>query len=126
MSRLQFDREMILLIAFSWGAATSLGLVEQTIIPWIDAGETIVQLGNANITLGRLVSIATIAAVLVNRDATLQETHGVDAWIVYATIGLTVAPPLFPALQSTIAAAPAAIITFTVQSTGFMLVSYLN
>jgi len=126
MARLQFDREMVLLIVFSWGAATSLGLIEQTIIPFLDAGQAVLEVGNATITLGRLVSIASIVFVLINRDASLRETNGVDLWIVYATIGLTIAPPLFPALQDTIAAAPAAIITFTVQSTGFMLVSYLN
>lgn len=120
------DVEMLLIVIFAWGAGTSLGLVQDTIVPMIDAGEVLFEFGNASITLGRIASIATLLAVFAHRDAPLQDTAGVDLWIVYATIALVVAPPLFPALSDTLAATPAAFIAFTVQSTGFLLVSYIN
>jgi len=120
------DPEMLLVLVFSWGAATSLGLVSDNVIPIVDAGQVLVEVGNATLTIGRVVSIASLLAVVVNRDAPLQETSGIDLWIVYATIGLVIAPPIFPALENTLAQQPAALIAFTVQSTGFLLVSYIN
>lgn len=120
------DIEMLLIVVFSWGAATSLGLISDQIVPFVDAGQTLFEFGNATITIGRIASIGTLLGVFAHRDAPLRETSGVDLWIVYATIGLVVAPPLFPALENTLAAQPAALIAFTVQSTGFLLVSYIN
>jgi hypothetical protein len=120
------DPEIFLVIVFSWGAAASLGLVESNIIPFVDAGAELLTFGNATITIGRLASIGSLIAVFVWRDAPLSDTSGIDAWIVYATIGLVVAPPLFPAFADTLAQTPAAVIAFTVQSTGFLLVSYIN
>ncbi|QGN05842.1 hypothetical protein Hrd1104_00075 [Halorhabdus sp. CBA1104] len=120
------DWEMLLIVVFSWGTATSLGIVESTVIPIIDAGDVIWELGNASITLGRLASIGSLLAVFLHRDAPLSDTKGIDLWIVYATIGLVLAPPLFPAFADTLAQMPAALIAFTVQSTGFLLVSYIN
>jgi len=120
------DLEMFLIVVFSWGAATSLGLVQDQIVPFINAGQVLWELGNASITIGRITSIATLLVVFLYRDAPLSETDGLDIWIVYATIGLVLAPPLFPALQDTLAQQPAALISFTVQSTGFLLVSYIN
>lgn len=126
MTEYEIDYSMFLVVVFSWGAATSLGLISDTAIPFIDAGAVLLEFGNATLTIGRLVSIATLLAVFVYRDEPLQDTEGVDLWIVYATIGLVVAPPLFPALESTLASTPAALFAFTVQSTGFLLVDYIN
>lgn len=120
------DLSMLLIVVFSWGAATSLGLISDNILPFVDAGSVVFEAGNATFTIGRLVSIATLLFVFFYRDAPLSDTDGIDLWIVYATIGLVIAPPLFPALESTIASQPAALIAFTVQSTGFLLVDYVN
>jgi|GEM_PF-2143971 len=120
------DFEMLLIVLFSWGAATSLGLISDNIVPFIDAGATIFELGNSTFTIGRLVSIGSLLFVFFYRDAPLSDTSGIDLWIVYATIGLVLAPPLFPAFADTLAQQPAALITFAVQSTGFLLVSYIN
>jgi len=120
------DLEMLLIVVFAWGAGTSLGLVSDNIVPFINAGEVLFEAGNASITFGRIASIGSLLFVFFYRDAPLSDTSGIDAWIVYATIGLVIAPPLFPAFQDTLASQPAAFIAFTVQSTGFMLVSYIN
>ena len=120
------DLSMLLIVVFSWGAATSLGLIGDNVLPFVDAGATIWEVGNATFTIGRIVSIATLLFVFFYRDAPLSDTNGIDLWIVYATIGLVIAPPLFPALESTIASQPAALVAFTVQSTGFLLVDWVN
>lgn len=120
------DLETLAIFPFAWGAATSLGLVEDTIIPLVDAGQTLFTFGNLTFTIGAIVSVASLLGVLIHRDASITETAGVDAWAAYATIGLVLAPPLFPAFESTLAATPAALIAFTVQSYGFMVISYLN
>jgi hypothetical protein len=126
MSEMDIDLEMLLILPFSWGAAVSLGLVGDEIIPFISASEVLFTAGNASITVGRIVSILALGAVFYNRDASITDTSGIDAWIVYATVGLLVAPPLFPAFQETLASGIAGLIAFTVQSTGFLLVSYIN
>ena len=120
------DLTMLLVVVFSWGAATSLGLIQDTILPFVDAGEILWEVGNADFTIGRLASIGSLLFVFFYRDAPLSDTSGIDMWIVYATIGLVIAPPLFPALESTLAEQPAALLAFTVQSTGFLLVDYIN
>ncbi|TYT61803.1 hypothetical protein [Natrialba swarupiae] len=120
------DLEMLLIIPFSWGAAASLGMIDDNIIWFLDAGSVIFEQGNVELTVGRIVSLASLLFVLVSRDASLSDTRGIDVWIVYATVGLIVAPPLFPAFADTLAHQPAAMISFTVQSTGFLLVSYIN
>ena len=120
------DLTMLLVVVFSWGAATSLGLVQDSIVPFVNAGEVLWSPGNAEITIGRLASIGSLLFVFFYRDAPLSDTSGIDMWIVYATIGLVIAPPLFPALESTLAEQPAALLAFTVQSTGFLLVDYIN
>lgn len=126
MSEMDVDLEMLLLLPFSWGAAVSLGLVSDQIIPFISASEVLFAAGNVEITLGRMISILALAAVMYNRDVSLDDTDGIDAWIMYATIGFLVAPPLFPAFEATLASGIAGLIAFTVQSTGFLLVSYIN
>ncbi|MCW8172804.1 hypothetical protein D8S78_13325 [Natrialba swarupiae] len=87
---------MLLIIPFSWGAAASLGMIDDNIIWFLDAGSVIFEQGNVELTVGRIVSLASLLFVLVSRDASLSDTRGIDVWIVYATVGLIVAPPLFP------------------------------
>jgi len=126
MAKDSVDLETMALFPFAWGAATSLGLVKDTIIPVIDAGQELFQFGNLSFTIGAIVSLLSLIFVFVHRDASITETAGVDAWAAYATIGLVLAPPLFPAFEQTIAQTPAALLAFTVQSYGFMVISYLN
>ncbi len=76
-----FDLEMLLIVAFSWGAAASLGLISDNILPFIDARATIWEVGNATFTIGRIVSIATLLLVFFYRDAPLSDTSGIDLWI---------------------------------------------
>jgi len=126
MAEDSIDLELLAILPFSWGTATTLGLVEDTIVPFVDAGQTVWTAGNLTFSIGAVVAVAALLFVLLHRDASIKDTSGVDAWIVYATIGLVIAPPLFPAFESTLAEQPASVIAFTVQSTGFLLVDYIN
>lgn len=116
---------MALVIPFSWGAATNLGLVRSD-IALVDAQRVILQNGTVEITLATLVAALALAAVFFNRDAGLTETGGVDAWILYATFALTISP-VFPELAgNTLAQEPINFVSFLIQSTGFMMISYAN
>ncbi len=126
MAQKSFDTEMLLIIPFSLGAAASLGLISADILPMVNLGDTLITIGGIEWTVGRVVAAASLLAVLVNRDASLMETGGLDVWIVYATLGLVIAPPFFPAFESTLAQQPAALISFTIQGLGFTLVSWSN
>jgi len=121
-----FNPEILLIIPFSWGTAVSLGLIDSSIIPIIDAGAVLLTIGNINVTIGRAVSLLSLGIVFFNREVGFTATSFIDAWIVYATVGLVLAPPLFPVFVDTIAATPAAFLAFTVQSIGFGAVSFMN
>jgi hypothetical protein len=121
-----FDRELLLFVPFSLGTAASLGLIQTNILPFIDLGQTLLSTGTIDWTIGRGLAVAALAGVLINRDASLLETGGVDAWIAWATLGFLLAPPFLPAFADTLAQQPAATISFSVQSLGFGLVSWSN
>lgn len=101
-------------------------MVDLSFIPFIDMGAVLFAPGNIELTIGRIISIASLLGVFFNREVGFRSTSFIDAWIVYVTIGLVLAPPLFPAFQDTLAQQPAAILSFLAQSTGFTIVSYLN
>lgn len=123
----QIDTETYVLFpVFALGTAASLGLVQTDVLPWIDLGEILLETGTIEWTIGRALAAASLVAVLVNRQASLRETAGVDLWVAYATMGLVLAPPFFPAFADTLASQPAGIIAFVVQSIGFAVVTYLN
>jgi len=127
MSEFEIDLEMILLVPFSLGTLASLGLIEGNLLPFIDLGDEIVTLGSATFTLGRLLAIASLVGVLVNRDSDLFDNLGViEVWVVYTTVGLILAPPFFPIFADTLAQTPAGVIAFVTQAAGFSLVSYIN
>lgn len=126
MAKDSLDIETLMIFPFAWGAATSLGLVEDTLIPFIDAGQELFAIGNLSFSIGATISALALIAVLIRRDESITDTAGIDAWAAYATLGLVLAPPLFPAFEATLAQTPAALLAFTVQSYGFMVVSYLN
>lgn len=122
----ELDFETLLIIPFSLGAAASLGLISGDVLPIINLGEVLYEAGTIEFTAGRVLSILALLAVFVNRDTPLSDTAGIDLWIVYATLALVLTPAFLPALESTLAEQPAAILSFTVQSLGFTFVSYSN
>ena len=129
MTKFELDMETFVLFpVFALGTAVSLGLVEASMIPIIDLGETLLTTGNIEWTIGRVLSILALAAVVINRDDPLDfDAWGVlEAWTVYVTIGLIVAPPFFPALADTLASTVAGVLAFLVQGIGFSLVTYIN
>ncbi|SDJ52571.1 hypothetical protein SAMN05216226_104233 [Halovenus aranensis] len=129
MSEFELDLETFVIFPiFALGTSVSLGLIEAASIPVVDLGETLLSTGNIDWTIGRVMSVLALAAVVINRDEPLDfDAWGIiEAWTVYVTIGLIVAPPFFPALESTLASTPAALAAFIVQGIGFSLVTYIN
>lgn len=128
MTRLELDRETYLIYPlFALGAAATLGIVTTDILPFIDLGDTVLEFGTIQWTGGRLLSVAALGAVLLNRDASpLNGLGALELWVFYATLGLILAPPFFPAFAETLAEDPASFIAFTVQSIGFVIITYIN
>lgn len=123
---MDWQPEMWLIIPFSFGSAASLGLIDASVLGFIDLESVIWDPGNIELTWGRILAVASLLAVFFNREVGFTTTSFVDAWIVWATIALIVAPPLFPAFEATIAETPMAMMAFIVQTTGFTIVSYMN
>lgn len=129
MTKLEADTETYIIYPlFALGAATSLGLLSADVLPWINLGDVLLETGGIEWTAGRVLSLATLVAVIVNRDTEfdLSGWGTIELWVLYVTVGLIVAPPFFPALESTLAATPAAFVAFTVQSIGYVLLTYIN
>ena len=111
---------------FALGASASLGLISADILPWFGLGDVWLETGNIEWTAGRLLAAGALVAVMVNRNASIQDTKGIDLWVAYVTLGLVLAPPFFPAFEGWITEGPAAWVSFTVQSIGFAVVTYIN
>jgi hypothetical protein len=100
MTQFDLDTETFVLFPlFALGAAATLGLVSADILPWFNLGDVVVSFASIDWTIGRLLAIAALGGVLINRDEPLDfETWGaIEVWTFYVTIGLILAPPFFPA-----------------------------
>ena len=129
MARTELDTETFVLFpVFALGTAASLGLISQNVLPWFNLGEVVIEFASIEWTIGRVLAVLALTGVVVNRDEPLDfETWGaVEVWTFYVTVGLIIAPPFFPAFSETLAETPAAFASFTVQSIGFALITYIN
>lgn len=129
MADFDLDTELFIIFpVFALGTAATLGIVESTVLPWFDLGEVVIETGGIEWTIGRVLALASLAAIIINRDDPLDfDGWGVlEAWALYVTVGLIVAPPFFPAFEGWITETPAAFVSFTVQSIGFGLISWIN
>ena len=127
MGYMSFDTETYLLFpAFALGTGATLGLISADFVPFVNLGDTVLEFGTITWTVGRIIAALSLLAVLFNRQASITDTKGIDLWVTYATLGLILAPPFFPAFADTLAQQPASWIAFTVQSVGFAIVTYVN
>lgn len=128
MAEFELDRDWLLLYPiFALGTAASLGLVQTDILPFVNLSDTFYTVANAEFTVGRIFSIAALIGVFVTRDSDVfDRVGGVELFVLYATIGLIIAPPFFPVFQETLAEGPAGVVAFLVQSIGYTIVTYLN
>jgi hypothetical protein len=127
MGYMSFDTETYLLFpVFALGTGATLGLISTDFLSFLDLSEVVLNFGTIEWTIGRILAALALFAVLFNRQASITDTRGVDLWVTYATLGLILAPPFFPAFAETLAEQPASWIAFTVQSVGFAIVTYVN
>jgi len=127
MGYMSFDTETYVLFpVFALGTGATLGLISTDFLPFLDLGEVVLEFGTISWSVGRILATLALFAVLFNRQASITDTRGVDLWVTYATLGLILAPPFFPAFAETLAEQPASWIAFTVQSVGFAIVTYVN
>jgi hypothetical protein len=127
MAEMEIDPEMGLILLFSYAAMISNGIVQDSIIPFIDIGNVLFTYGNFSLTIAGLISVLSLLVVVFNRDAPIATMDGViEIWVAYATIALIISPPLLPLFRETLLAGPAGIVAFSVQTLGFALISYKN
>ena len=123
------DIEMFVLYPlFALGVGATLGLISQDFLPVLSLDSTVIETAGIEWSQGRVLALAALVGVVANRDTdlNLDGFGGLELFVVYATVGLLVAPPFYPPLESTLAGDVAAFVSFTVTSIGFALVSWLN
>ena len=129
MTKLEADAETYIIYPlFALGAASTLGIIQTDIVSFIDLGSVVFETGSIQWTIGRALSLVALLAVIINRDEPFDFLGwgAVEAWAVYVTIGLIIAPPFFPAIQETLLEPIWSFVAFTVQSIGFVLITYIN
>jgi len=129
MAQFELDYETYLLYPlFALGTAASLGIVSTDIVGFIDLGNVVFETGDIGWTIGRALSVVALLAVIINRDEPFDFVGWgtLEIWAVYVTIGLIIAPPFFPAIQNTLVEPIWSFVAFSVQSIGFVLITYIN
>lgn len=125
----KLDREdLFVWPLYMWSTAAALGLIQPDLlpIPGVDWNQVLVEFGHIDFTLATTAAVVALGYVYAQRDTSLTNLAGADLYIVYATIGLILAPPIFPAFEATVVEKPAAYLAFTVQNAGLLLVSRMN
>lgn len=123
---MELDRELWLAIPlFTLGAAVSLGLVSGELFGF-DFSRTLIETNGLGFSIARLASLGALTLVVVSRETGITEISGVEAFAVYATVGLILAPPFLPVVSGTLLEAPWSFVAFVMQTVGITVVSFLN
>lgn len=79
------------------------------------------------ISAAKVISILAIGVAIATNKPDLDSMGAVQTWTAIATIGLVLAPPFSPMLESLIqSSAIAGIVALVVQSAGYYTLSYLG
>lgn len=83
--------------------------------------------GAIQLTIAKSIAIGALAVALATNKPNFSAMGGLQVWVAVATIGLILAPPFSPMLQSFIQTnAVAGIVALVVQSAGYYTLSYLG
>jgi hypothetical protein len=106
--------------------AVALGLLDSTIMGF-DLSSSLLDLGSGHaFSVANIGAMLTLGYVAYTNHWKMDSLSGVQAWVVIATVGLLIAPPFFPVLESTLAATPAAFAALLIQVGGYVTFSYIG
>jgi len=106
--------------------AVALGLLDSTMMGF-DLSAVLIDLGSDHaFSIANTVALATLGYVAYTNTWYSYMLGGIQAWVVAATVGLLIAPPFFPVLESTLAATPAAFAALLIQIGGYLTFSWLG
>jgi len=96
-----------------------------------DFSSTIVQVGSGaesvEITAARIIAVSAILVALATNQPDFDAMSFIQVWAAIATIGLVLAPPFSPALQSLITGSTVAgLVALITQAGGYYSLSYLG
>jgi hypothetical protein len=124
--RNQVDSEdAILAPLFTLAAAASVGIADVTLFS-ASIQDTAFSLGGTAISIAAVVAPLVLAVAFVTNDPDLSRLDDEYYYAAIATAGLVVAMPLIPAAQDFATGNDfVALIVVTVETAGFMAISYL-
>lgn len=94
-----------------------------------DLSQTFVSIGGTDISIAIALALAGFAIVVATNDWSFDNglsDAGIQGWAVVATLGLIIAPPFAPVVSDFVNSDVGALVSITVQSTGYAVVSWLG
>lgn len=129
MARGEFDiLDMIAFPVFSFAALSDNGIMPPVdLLGWSPTDILWSAGAHTEITWATIISLVALAVVIGTNKPELDIWGGLQAWVVIATALLVVAPPFVPLLSSFIVGNQiVGFLAFTVQSSGYLAVSWMG
>lgn len=130
MAEMKVDRELVLAIPFMLGSLVTLDILAADSLQVVDLAYVWYAGHGMTLQTAHLLQIVPLAMIVINRDQSfvkqIRALGAIEAFIVYVTVGLVIAPPFLPELAGTVAYQPLAFMTFAVQTIGLGIISFIN
>lgn len=83
--------------------------------------------GSLSISIAQIIAITALGIAFATNRPKLSEMAPAETWVALATVGLVLAPPFMPALESLIQSSPIpGLVALSIQAGGFYTLSYLG
>lgn len=114
------------IIVFVVGGFVTLGFTGSSFVLWgFDPSAPVFTLpGSTEISAAMVLQAAALGAVFVTNQPELDLSSGIEAWLFIVTLGLVIAPPFVPMLDTLLGMTAAGIVAFLIQSFGISIVAY--
>ncbi|WP_335999363.1 hypothetical protein [Halorientalis halophila] len=112
---------------FVLSSAIATGLISFTLLGF-DFASTALQFTSdgykTTISYASIISVLALLAAYASNRKDLSQMTNVERWILFATIGLVIAPPFMPVLDGLLTNKLAGLVAVVIQAGGFYSLSY--
>ena len=126
MGRIDID-DMMVSPVFVLAAAVAAGLIQFAPFGVDLASDVITFTSETGLSPADIISILCIGVVIATNKPSLSMMSGIEMWVAVATLGLVLAPPFAPVIESFIQGSTVVgLVSVIIQAGGFYSLSYLG